>query len=78
METSETSEKAEKEEVKEEPKPQAPLRTLDIQTGLELDYDLSKVYQHDTLNESKLEEYSEYVQDVFKYYRERDVSIHYR
>jgi hypothetical protein len=48
-------------------------RVVDPVTGKELVYDLSKVVDYDSTNDKKLEEYAIYVEDVFRYYREREV-----
>lgn len=47
-------------------------RTIDLVTGKELSYDLSKVVDYDAPNAHKLEEYALYVEDVFRYYRQRE------
>ncbi|CAG0912565.1 unnamed protein product [Notodromas monacha] len=48
-------------------------RTIDLSTGKELQYDLSKVIDYDSQNVGKIEEYSCYVEDVFRYYRQREI-----
>ena len=47
---------------------------VDPVTGKVLIYDVTKVVHHDSLMSGKSEEYSLHAEEIFLYYREREVS----